>query len=83
MNDFREIDKGKIKSELQEYLERFRLGLLFHEYRWAGETCYVIEALLKFANNIGAITDSEKEELVNEVDKEKERIKEEIKYGNI
>ena len=81
MNDFREIDKGKIRSELQEYLERFRLGLLYHEDRWAGEVCCMMDVLLRFANNIGAITDSEKEELVNEVDKEKEKIKEEIKYG--
>ncbi len=66
MNDFREINKGKIEAEVHGYL------------RLSGA---MIDKLVNFAFDIGAITDSEKEELVKKIKKEKEKIKEEFKYG--
>ena len=81
MSDFREMNKGKLETEVHEFLRLYEKGLISHDYLLLAQSEVILNKLVDFACNIGAITDSEKEELVKKINKEKEKIKEEFKYG--
>ena len=81
MSDFREIKREQIDIEIRCYLSNYRIGLEYHDDTLVANSEAILDKLPKFVCNIGAITDSDKEELVKKINKEKEKIKEEFKYG--
>lgn len=85
MNDIREIKGAKammyLRDEIEIRLANYKSAIEIHFDSWRSEEEAMLRALPRIAYNLGAITDSEKKELVQYISVKKEKIKEEIKYG--